>query len=84
MVTGSLVNDIHNLLSDIQAATPQDQASTSAQFPAETREALQRVNLNSIVLASHSLGSLTAIDMLTGEQVDMMHRERHSHCALAF
>ena len=66
MVTGTLVNDIQNLLSDVTHGQTNDQSAAS-QLPTEAKDALKKTNLNSIVLVSHSLGSMTAIDMMTGE-----------------
>ena len=67
MVTGSMVNDIHHFLSDQKNPSQTPDQSPVATLSSEAKDALKKVNPNNIILASHSLGSLTAIDMLTGE-----------------
>ena len=61
--TASMLNDVHHVLSSL---TTTAEEGTQSSINADTKAALAALNLESIVLMSHSLGSLTAINMLTG------------------
>jgi len=65
IVTASLLNDAHTLLSTLVSQKPL-QLSPIPSIPPEAKEAINSVNLDSIVIVSHSAGAVTAIDMLTG------------------
>lgn len=64
IVTASLVNDVHSLLSSLSGA---HQPSPNPQIPTEALDAMKSVNTDSIVLLSHSAGAVTAVDMLAGK-----------------
>lgn len=64
MITASLLNDVHNVLSSL-LADGQHAAVTS--INEDARAALVPLDVDQIVLFSHSLGGVTAINMLTGQ-----------------
>ena len=65
IVTGSMVNDVHNLLSTLASQNSLELSPVSS-IPSEAKDAMKSVNLESYVAVSHSAGAVTAIDMLTG------------------
>ncbi|KAL0020304.1 hypothetical protein WJX77_005064 [Trebouxia sp. C0004] len=65
IVTGSLVNDVHTLLTNLTSRDPSEQPPIP-HITAEAQDAIKNVNLDSFVVVSHSAGAVTAIDMLTG------------------
>ena len=66
IVTGSLVNDVHTLLTTLTSQDPSEQPPIPHITP-EAQGAIKNVNLDSFVVVSHSAGAVTAIDMLTGQ-----------------
>ena len=66
IVTGSLVNDVHTLLTSLTSQDPPEQPPILPITP-EAQGAIKNVNLDSFVVVSHSAGAVTAIDMLTGQ-----------------
>lgn len=66
IVTGSLVNDVHTLLTTLKSQDPSEQSPIPHITP-EAQGAIKNVNLDSFVVVSHSAGAVTAIDMLTGQ-----------------
>ena len=64
MVTASLVNDVHSLLTSLTGGT---QLLLLPQIPSEAIQAIKNVNADSIVLMAHSAGAVTAVDMLAGK-----------------
>ncbi|KAA6424071.1 MAG: hypothetical protein FRX49_06030 [Trebouxia sp. A1-2] len=65
IVTGSLVNDVHTLLTTLTSQGPSEQLPIPHITP-EAQGAIKDVNLDSFVVVAHSAGAVTAIDMLTG------------------
>lgn len=66
IVTASLVNDVHSLLTSLSDNSP-PQSLPLPQIPSEAKQAVKSVNPDSIVLMSHSAGAVTAVDMLAGK-----------------
>ncbi|KAL3136341.1 hypothetical protein ABBQ38_005603 [Trebouxia sp. C0009 RCD-2024] len=64
IVTASLVNDVHSLLSSLSGAP---QHLPTPQISPKAVDAMKSVNTDSIVLVSHSAGAVTAVDMLAGK-----------------
>lgn len=65
IVTASLVNDVHSLLSSLSGAP---QHLPTPQISPKAVDAMKSVNTDSIVLVSHSAGAVTAVDMLAGKR----------------
>lgn len=65
IVTASLVNDVHSLLTSLSGNSPRP--LPLPQMPSEAIQAVKSVNPDSIVLVSHSAGAVTAVDMLAGK-----------------
>lgn len=65
IVTASLVNDVHSILTSLSGSSPQ--TLPIPQLPSEAMQAVKSVNPDSIVLMSHSAGAVTAVDMLAGK-----------------
>lgn len=61
--TASMLNDVHTVL---EGLTKGADHATPCDIEEEVKAALVPLKTDSVVLVSHSLGSLTAINMLTG------------------
>ena len=70
IVTASLVNDVHNLLTSLSGSSPRP--LPMPQVPSDAVQAVRSVNPDSIVLISHSAGAVTAVDMLAGKLCNLL------------